>query len=78
MNKQHKENFCGACLALPAAMTGVGLSATSSIPDKNRTEQQQKKKKIIFFTGLFISIISISWAFYLLFIKKNCKECISK
>ena len=62
-----KEDFCGACLAVPLAMAGVGTAASSS-NKKNKTI-----KKIIFWVGIIISVISIVVAIWFLMSCEDCK-----
>ena len=63
-----RENFCGACVAIPLALTGIGISASSGVGS------YQKNKKIMLYVGLGITIISVLFAVYFLYIKK-CTDC---
>jgi hypothetical protein len=68
LNKQDiKENFCGACLSIPLAFAGIGVSSYGS----NSSKSHKTKKKIIKI-GLVISVISIIIGFYFYL---SCKEC---
>jgi hypothetical protein len=63
-----KESFCGACIAGIGALAGIGTSGGS------RKSKNKKAKRIIFWIGVSITVISIFFLLYLLFIKK-CGEC---
>jgi hypothetical protein len=65
-NKNTKEDFCGACVAVPLAMAGLGAAAGSDLQSK------KKWKKVIFFSGIAISLISIGVAIWYL---AYCKSC---
>lgn len=65
-----KENFCGACLAVPLAFAGAGASAYGS----GSKGKHKKRKQIMFWLGIVSVIISLCIAGYYLFIKK-CEEC---
>ena len=68
--KDTKENFCGACLAAPLVLAGVGATTIGA------TEEQKKKQKIqkqlLFWGGIILTILSIVAYFYF---KKTCKDC---
>lgn len=62
-----REDFCGACVALPLAFAGAGTAtATSSDNASNGSSK-------IFFWSVIISIISLIAAIY--FLSGNCKTC---
>ena len=66
--EENKEEFCVACLAGLAALSGVGTSqGANSIQDK-------KKKNYVFYTGVAVSVISLIVLIYMLCFK-NCDEC---
>jgi hypothetical protein len=65
--EEHKEDFCGACVAIPLAMIGAGAAATNS-DSKNK----KKWKRIIFIGGIIISVLSITVAIWYL---NTCKSC---
>lgn len=65
-----KENFCGACAAIPLALAGVGLSGASL--KKTTTEEQKQKKRILLIVGISITIISLIVGIYYLL---KCKDC---
>jgi hypothetical protein len=65
MNDQ-KENFCTACLTVPLAIAGSGMS----IYGTNSTGKQKKTKKILLISG----IITLLFVAYLIFRKKSCSS----
>lgn len=67
-----REDFCGACITIPLALTGVGIGATSIKKGMYKTE---RKRRLII--GILITVISLIITYYILFVKK-CKTCISK
>lgn len=67
---ESKESFCGACLAVPLAFAGAGVSAYGS----KSKGKHKKQKKIIFWLGIVSVLISVMIAVYYMFIKK-CDEC---
>tara|TARA_Y100000389_G_C17420770_1_gene496575 strand:- start:517 stop:732 length:216 start_codon:yes stop_codon:yes gene_type:complete len=62
-----KEDFCGACLAVPLAMAGAGTAVGTS-DYKNK----KKWKKILFVGGIVVAVISIIIAVWYL---RTCKSC---
>ena len=62
-----KEEFCGACLAIPAVIAGVGAAGYGS-----KKGTYKNFKKIAFYGGILFTIISCSIAIYFL---TRCKEC---
>jgi hypothetical protein len=66
MSSNNKEEFCGACLAVPLAMAGVGSAAGASGSSK------KKIKKYVFWGSIILSVISLLAAVYFL---KKCKTC---
>ncbi len=66
-----KEDFCGACLAVPLALAGAG----ASISGVNRKGSYRKSKRILLWGGIISIIASIAIAYYFLKIKK-CSECV--
>jgi hypothetical protein len=62
-----KEDFCGACLAVPLAMAGAGTAAGAS-----DYKSKKKWKKILFIGGIVISVISIIVAIWYL---RSCESC---
>jgi len=65
MEQQSKEEFCGACLAIPAAMAGLGASKIGS--DNNiDTEQsddeqtkQRNRNRMLLWIGIVVTVISM-------------------
>lgn len=73
-NEDIKEEFCGACVAIPLAFAGVGAGVYGSSSSRG---SYKNKKKVMMWSGIisiFFIIISIIVAIYFLCIKK-CKEC---
>jgi hypothetical protein len=68
-----REDFCGACLAIPAAIIG-GVSAGAGSKIKSSTKDSQKKKKTFLIISIVSFIISVIIAMYFL-VFKECKEC---
>lgn len=69
-NENVKEEFCGACLAIPFAFAGVGASAYGA----SSRGHHKKQKKWAIWGGIAVIIISILIAAYYLWIKK-CTDC---
>ena len=67
-NKDIKEPFCAACLAVPLAMAGAGTAGAGS------TQKNKNAKKWMMWGGIAVSVISILIAIYFLWIKK-CESC---
>ena len=62
-----KEDFCGACLAVPLAMAGAGTAVgTSDYKHKN------KRKKILFIISFLVCVISIILGCWYL---GSCTDC---
>jgi len=68
---QIKEEFCGACLAVPLAFIGVGTSSYGAGSKK----KHKTAKKIALWSGVGITILSLFIAAYYLWIKKDCTSC---
>lgn len=64
------ENFCGACIAAPLALAGVGVSASAT--SKNGDHRKNKKKKLVI--GLLLTILPLLYIIYKVFFQK-CSEC---
>ena len=64
-----KEDFCGACLAVPLAFAGVGASAYGA---NGSRKNYKKTKQIVLWVGIISIVLSLIIAFYYF---KNCKEC---
>ena len=71
--KDSKEGFCGACLAVPLAMAGVGVGAAGATAKGS----QKKTRKMLIWTGVITVILSLLIAVYYMFIKK-CQSCTLK
>ena len=65
-NEEIKEDFCGACVAIPIALIGSGITASQS-------SNYKKNKKIILYIGIFITVISVIISIYFLLKCKNCR-----
>jgi hypothetical protein len=64
-----KEDFCGACLALPLAFAGAGTAtATSGGDDPN------SKSNKIFWWSVALTIVGLIATFWFL---RGCKSCVS-
>ena len=66
-----KENFCGACLALPLAFAGAG-TATATSGDSNGSNGQSNN---IFFWSVVITIVGLIATFW--FLSGDCESCTS-
>jgi hypothetical protein len=62
------ESFCGACLAAPLALAGVGAAGAGA----KKNGDHKKIKNILLWGGIAISIISIIITIIYL---KRCKTC---
>jgi hypothetical protein len=71
--KQIKENFCGACLAVPLIFAGGGVAAAGSLSDAEKEEAKKKKMYTIWF-GVITTILSIIAYVYFRYFS-GCKEC---
>lgn len=67
----NRENFCGACLAIPFAFAGAGASAYGA----NSKKKHKKTKKIVFWVGIITTVIALIIAAYYLWFKKDCSDC---
>ena len=65
-NNDQKEEFCGACAAIPLAFVGVGATYGST------KGSNKKMKKILLCSGIFSVILTILIAIYFL---RNCSDC---
>ncbi len=66
-----KENFCGACLAIPIAIAGSGLGIAGTTKGSHK-----RMKKILLISGISLTILSVFIAIYFLYIKK-CNTCLA-
>ena len=69
--KDQKEFFCPACISIPLAFVGVGVSAYGASGSK---KSHKKQKKIALLIGIITIIISIFIIIYFLWISK-CENC---
>ena len=67
-NEDIKEDFCGACLAVPLAFAGVGASAYGA----NSRKSYKNAKLIALWGGIISIIISIIIVIYYL---NTCSDC---
>lgn len=55
--KEHKEDFCPACLvALPMAFTGMGAAGYSK--SKYSDNKQRKTRNILLIVGIILTLLS--------------------
>jgi len=60
-----RENFCGACMAIPYALAGTGIKYVSN--------QDTKKSRIIMLViGILVLLLSTGVFIYYM---KTCNEC---
>ena len=67
-NSEIKEEFCGACLAIPAALAGVGAAGMGA-----KKGGHSKMKKILLWGGITVTVISALIAVIYLLKCKNCR-----
>lgn len=65
--EETKEEFCGACLAIPAALAGVGAAGVGA-----KKGSHDKMKKILLWGGIAVTVISAAIAIIYLV---RCKDC---
>jgi hypothetical protein len=65
--KETKEEFCGACLAAPLALAGIGTAGVGAGKGGHK-----KIKTIMLWVGVGITILSILITIYFL---TKCKSC---
>ena len=63
-----KEEFCGACLAIPAALAGVGAAGVGA-----KKGSHDKTKKILLWGGIAVTVLSAVIALIFLLKCKNCR-----
>lgn len=66
-NEDTKEEFCGACLAVPLALAGAGAAGVGA-----KSKNNKKMKNILLWGGITITLISIIIVIIYL---KTCKSC---
>jgi hypothetical protein len=69
--KKIKENFCPACVSIPLAMVGAGVSKAGSNSEKN----YRTFKNISFLISMIFIVLSIFIGIYYFFIK-SCSKCL--
>ncbi len=76
-SNETKENFCGACLAIPLAI--AGLWATKVISDNARAyetdEEEQERARmytVLMWVSVFVTIVSI---IAMIWYWSTCKKC---
>lgn len=62
-----KEEFCGACVALPIALAGAGVAGVGTKSGSNK-----QKKKIMLISGLVVCALSLIVTIIYL---NRCKQC---
>lgn len=67
-DEEIREDFCGACLAIPAALAGVGAAGVGA-----KKGNHSKTKKILLWGGISVTVISAIIAIYFLTKCKNCQ-----
>ena len=65
--KEIKEEFCGACVALPLALVGAGTAGLGAKGTHNKT------KKIMLWSGIGVTVLSLIAAIYFITRCKNCR-----
>jgi hypothetical protein len=62
-----KEEFCGACVALPMALAGAGVAGVGANSGSNK-----QKRKIMLISGLVVCALSLIVTILYL---NRCKQC---
>jgi hypothetical protein len=65
--KEIKEEFCGACLAAPLAILGVGAAGVGTTKGGHN-----KTKKVMLWVGVSITILSLIITLFFMF---TCSKC---
>ena len=63
-----KEEFCGACFAIPAAIIGAGAAGVGA-----KRGSHDKMKKILFWGGITVTVVSAVIAIIYLTKCTNCR-----
>ena len=66
-HNSNREDFCGACVAIPLAIVGTGAVGLGA-----KKGSYSKRKKIIMWVGIAVTLISLAVAIYFL---TRCKDC---
>ena len=67
-HREVKEDFCGACLAIPMAFIGAGAAGVGAIKKGNH----KRTKNILLWGGIFLTVVSLIITIIYL---RNCKNC---
>jgi uncharacterized membrane protein YebE (DUF533 family) len=72
-NEEQKEEFCGACLAVPLAFAagGGGVAASSTLVDRKK---HKKLKKTMFMVGILVAVLAILYSGYILYNQKKASS----
>jgi len=65
---ESKEEFCGACLAVPLALAGAGVAGVGA----TKKGGYKKTKQIMLWGGITLTVISLIIAIIYI---KSCKKC---
>jgi len=65
--RETKEDFCGACVMIPLAMAGAGITGYGT-----KKGAYGKQKKLIMRISLIFTIVT---ALIAIFYLRNCKSC---
>ena len=65
---ESKEDFCGACLAVPAAIAGASVAGITS----KSSGSHKKTKTIIFWVSMVFTVLSLALAVWWFM---SCKTC---
>ena len=68
MNSEVKENFCGACIAAPLAIAGVGVAGVGS----RGSGSNKKTKTVMLWSGIALTILSL---IVMIWYMTRCKQC---
>jgi hypothetical protein len=66
---ENKEDFCPACVAVPLAMAGAGMTGIGSTKDP---KNNKKSKNILLVVGLIITLLCLAIGIFYL---RRCKNC---
>lgn len=66
--KEIKEDFCGACLAMPLALAGAGAAGYGG----TKNGSNKNMKKILLWGGIGLTLLSVIIAIYYM---QTCKSC---
>lgn len=63
-----KEEFCGACAAIPTALVGAGIAGAST----QQKGTHDTRKKIMLVSGIVLVVVSVIITIIYL---RTCKKC---